>query len=101
MTEQKTEQKTDSKTDQKSLINRATKVAGDVAVKPVVDAARERAQNAARGAGNRLPATQQDIQRLTEQLDRIEAAVAALAEQVEAARPKRRAASAGSSKTES
>ena len=73
--------------DQKSLKDRVTKVTVDVGVKPVVSATRERAQKASRAAGSRLPATQQDVQRLTEQLDRIEAAVAALAERVEAAKP--------------
>jgi len=92
---------TEQKTDQKSIINRVTKVTGDVAVKPVVSATRDRAQKAAQSAGGWLPASQQDIQRLTEQLDRIEAAVAALSAQVDAAKPKRRAASAGSAKTES
>jgi hypothetical protein len=45
--------------------------------------------------------TREDIARLTDQLDRMEAALAELADRVEAAKPKRRAASTGSAKPES
>jgi hypothetical protein len=88
--------------DQNSLIGRVSRVTGEVAGSPVVSATRERAQKAGRVAKGQLPATREDVMRLADQLDRIEAAVADLAGQMEAAKPKRRAASAaGSSKTES
>jgi hypothetical protein len=88
--------------EQSGLIGRVSKVTGDVAGNPVVSATRERAQKAGRAAKGQLPATREDILKLSEQLDRIESSVAALAGQVEAAKPKRRATSAaGNPKTES
>ena len=86
--------------DQKSLIDRVTRAAGD-AGKPVVSATRDHAKKATRGARLQLPATREDVARLTDQLDRLEAALAELADRVEAAKPKRRAASTGSAKPES
>jgi hypothetical protein len=88
--------------EENSLMGRVTRVTGEVAGNPVVSATRERAQKAGRVAKGQLPATREDIIRLQHQLDRIEQALAALAEQKETAKPRRRtAASAGSAKTES
>ncbi len=86
--------------DQKSLIDRVTSATGDVG-KPVVTATRDHAKKASRAARSQLPATREDMARLTDQLDRMEAALAELADRVEAAKPKRRAASTGSAKPES
>ena len=86
--------------DQKNLIDRVTRATGDVG-KPVVSATRDHATKASRAARLQLPATREDIARLTEQFDRVEAALAELADRVEAAKPKRRAASTGSAKPES
>ena len=69
--------------DQKSLIDRVTRATGDVG-KPVVSATRDHAKKASRAARSQLPATREDIARLTEQLDRVEAALAELADRVEA-----------------
>jgi hypothetical protein len=86
--------------DQKNLIDRVTRATGDVG-KPVVSATRDHAKKASRAARLQLPATREDIARLTEQLDRVEAALAELADRVEAAKPKRRAAQTGTPKPES
>jgi hypothetical protein len=86
--------------DQKSLIDRVTSATGDVG-KPVVSATRDHAKKASRAARSQLPATREDMARLTDQLDRMEAALAELADRVEAVKPKRRAASTGSAKPES
>jgi len=86
--------------EQKSLIDRVSRATGDVG-KPVVSATRDQAKKASRAARLQLPATREDIARLTDQLDRVEAALAELADRVEAAKPKRRTASTGSAKSES
>jgi hypothetical protein len=88
--------------DQKSLIDRVSRVTGEMAGSPVVSGTRERAQKATRVARSQLPATRDDLQRLQEQLDRIEASLSELAGRVEAApsKPRRRQPS-GNAKTES
>jgi predicted phage gp36 major capsid-like protein len=86
--------------EQKSLIDRVSRATGDVG-KPVVSATRDHAKKASRAARSQLPATREDIARLTDQLDRVEAALAELADRLEAPKPKRRAASTGSAKPES
>jgi hypothetical protein len=92
--------------DQNSLIGRVREVTEEVAGRPVVSATKERAQKAAHAASGRLPATREDIMRLTVQLDRIETALVALTHKVDAMtkpkpKPRARAASpAGSAKTE-
>jgi len=92
----------EEQSDQSNLIGRVKAVPGEVAGHPVVSASRERAQKATRVAKSQLPATREDVAKLQEQLDRVEQAVAALSEQLEAAKPRRRTtASAGSAKTES
>jgi hypothetical protein len=91
-----------SMNDQKSFIDRVSRVTGEVAGNPVVSGTRERAQKASRVARAQLPATREDMMRLQEQLDRIESALTELASQVEAAKPRRKTASAsGSAKAES
>jgi hypothetical protein len=90
-------------TEENSLIGRVTRATGEVAGNAVVSATRERAQKAGRVAKGQLPATREDLMRMAEQLDRIEASLSALTKQVEAAKPRKRAAaaSAGDAKTES
>jgi ubiquinone biosynthesis protein UbiJ len=90
--------------DQTSLMDRLSRMTGDVAGSQVVSASRERAQKATRAARGQLPATREDLMRLQDQLDRIEASLAALSARIEtpAPKPRRRAASAGgSAKSES
>ena len=65
--------------EQKSLIDRVSRATGDVG-KPVVSATRDHAKKASRAARSQLPATREDIARLTDQLDRVEAALAELAD---------------------
>jgi predicted nucleic acid-binding Zn-ribbon protein len=92
----------EQQSDQKNLIERVTRATGEVAGHAVVTASRDRAQKAASAAKAQLPATREDVAKLQEQLDRVEQAVAALSEQLEAAKPRRRTtSSAGSAKTES
>jgi len=86
--------------DQKSLIDRVSRVTGEMAGNPIVSATRERAQKASQAAKSQLPATREDVARLQEQLDRIEASLVELAGRMEAPKPRRRHAS-GSSKPES
>ena len=85
--------------DQKSLIDRVSRVTGDMAGRPVVSATKQRAQKASQAARSQLPATREDVARLQEQLDRIEASLAELAGRVDAPKP-RRAKASGSAKTE-
>ncbi|HEY0387694.1 MAG TPA: hypothetical protein VGC71_04595 [Gaiellales bacterium] len=90
--------------DQTTLMDRLSRMTGDVAGSQVMSAGRERAQKASRAARSQLPATREDVMRLQDQLDRIEASLAALATRVEspAPKPRRRTASAGGrAKTES
>ena len=78
--------------EQKSLIDRVSRATGDVG-KPVVSATRDQAKKASRAARSQLPATREDIARLTDQLDRVEAALAELATlsaRVEELKPRRR-----------
>src|SRR5437764_1670989 len=53
----------------------ARRVQHEVAGRPVVSSTRERAQGAAQAAFGVLPATREDVARLQESLDRIEAAL--------------------------
>ena len=85
--------------DQKSLIDRVSRVTGEMAGSPVVSATRERAQKASQAARAQLPATRDDVARLQEQLDRIEVSLAELAGKVDAPKP-RRAKPSGSAKAE-
>jgi len=85
--------------DQKSLIDRVSRVTGEMAGSPVVSATRERAQKASQAARAQLPATRDDVARLQEQPDRIEASLAELAGKVDAPKP-RRAKPSGSAKAE-
>jgi hypothetical protein len=85
--------------DTKSLIDRVSRVTGEMAGKPVVSATRERAQKASQHARSQLPATREDVARMQEQLDRIEASLAELAGRVDAPKP-RRAKPSGSAKAE-
>jgi hypothetical protein len=85
--------------DQKSLIDRVSRVTGEMAGSPVVSATRERAQKASQAARAQLPATRDDIVRLQEQLDRIEASLVDLAGRLDAPKP-RRAKPSGSAKPE-
>jgi hypothetical protein len=88
--------------DQNSLIGRVKEVTEEMAGSPVVSATRERAHKAAHAAKGQLPATREDIMRLSAQLDRIETALVALTHKVDAMKPKpRRASTAGSPKTQS
>jgi uncharacterized protein (DUF1778 family) len=84
--------------DQKSLIDRVSRVTGEMAGSPVVSATRERAQKASQAARLQLPATREDISRLQDQLDRIEASLAEMASRVEAPKPRRKPS--GSAKAE-
>ena len=87
--------------EQKRLKDRVSKVTADVTPTAVVNATRERAQKASKAASSRLPATREDIMRLQDQMDRIEAALADMSQRMDALKPKRRtAASAGSTKPE-
>jgi hypothetical protein len=87
----------------------ARRVQTEVGGKQVVSATRERAQGAAQVAMGVLPATREDMARMQESLDRIEAAIVHLTARVDALSkpkpaPKRRAsavASAGNSDTQS
>ena len=85
--------------DQKSLIDRVTSATGDVG-KPVVTATRDHAKKASRAARSQLPATREDVARLQDQLDRIEASLTELAGRIDAPKP-RRAKPSGSAKAES
>jgi hypothetical protein len=85
--------------DQKSLIDRVSRVTGEMAGRPVVSATRERAQKASQAARAQLPATRDDVVRLQDQLDRIEASLADLAGRLDAPKP-RRAKPSGSAKAE-
>jgi hypothetical protein len=80
----------------------ARKVQTEVGSSQVVSATRERAQGAAQVAMGVLPATREDIARMQESLDRIEAALVHLTARVDAMAkpaPRRRAtASAGNVK---
>jgi hypothetical protein len=87
--------------DQKSLIDRVSRVTGDMAGSPVMSATRERAQKASQAARAQLPATREDVVRLQEQLDRIEASLVELAGRLESTKPKRTAKASGSAKAES
>jgi ubiquinone biosynthesis protein UbiJ len=87
--------------DQKSLIDRVSRVTGDMAGNPVVSATKERAQKASRVAKSQLPATREDVARLQEQLDRVEATLTELAGRIEAPAKPRRRQTSGSAKTES
>ncbi len=88
--------------DQKSLIDRVSRVTGEMAGNPVVSGTRERAQKATRVARSQLPATREDLQRLQEQLDRIEGTLSELAGRAETAQPKpRKRQPSGNAKTES
>jgi len=82
-----------------------TRVQTEVSGNQVVSATRERAQAAAQAARGQLPATREDVTRLQESLDRIEAALVHLQARVDAmakpARPKRTAASTGDTKPQS
>jgi uncharacterized protein (DUF1778 family) len=84
--------------DQKSLIDRVSRVTGEMAGSPVVSATRERAHKASQAARLQLPATREDISRLQDQLDRIEASLAEMASRVEAPKPRRKPS--GSAKAE-
>ena len=89
--------------DQTSLIDRLSRVAGDMAGSQVVSAGKQRAEKTKRLARSQWPATREDLQRLHDQLDRIEAKLAELSARMDAPAPKprRKAASAGgSAKTE-
>jgi ubiquinone biosynthesis protein UbiJ len=85
--------------DQTSLIDRLSRVTGDMAGSQVVSAGKERAEKAKRAARAQWPATREDLQRLQDQLDRIEATLAELSARMEppAPKPRRKAASAGGS----
>jgi uncharacterized protein (DUF1778 family) len=85
--------------DQKSLIDRVSRVTGEMAGSPVVSATRQRAQKASQAARSQLPATREDVARLHDQLDRIEASLTELAGRIDAPKP-RRAKPSGSAKTE-
>jgi hypothetical protein len=94
----------------KSRVARATedvarKVQTEVGGSQVVSATRERAQGAAQVALGVLPATREEIARLQESLDRVEAALVHLTARVDSMAkpaPKRRAtASAGDAQTKS
>jgi hypothetical protein len=88
-------------TEQNRLIDRVSKVTGDAAGHPVVAGTKERAQKASRAASSKLPATREDVLRLQEQLDRIEAAMADVSQRMDALKPKRRTpSSTGSAKPE-
>jgi ubiquinone biosynthesis protein UbiJ len=90
--------------DQTSIIDRLSRVTGDVAGSQVVSAGKERAEKAKRAARAQWPATREDLQRVQDQLDRIEATLAELSARIEApaTKPRRKTASAsGSAKTES
>jgi ubiquinone biosynthesis protein UbiJ len=90
--------------DQTSLIDRLSRVTGDMAGSQVVSAGRQRAEKAKRAAKGQWPATREDLQRLQDQLDRIESAIADLTARMDtpAPKPRRRTASAGGgAKTES
>jgi uncharacterized protein (DUF1778 family) len=87
--------------DQKSLIDRVSRVTGDMAGRPVVSATRQRAQKASQAARSQFPATREDVARLQHQLDRIEASLAELAGRMEAPKPRRAAKASGSAKPES
>jgi hypothetical protein len=81
-----------------------TRVQSEVSGNQVVSATRERAQAAAQAARGQLPATREDVTKLQDSLDRIEAALVHLQARVDAmatARPKRTAASTGNTKTQS
>ena len=86
--------------DQRSLIDRVSRVTGDMAGNPVVSATKERAQKASRVAKSQLPATREDVARLQDQLDRVEAMLTELAGRIEAPAKARRRQSSGSAKTE-
>jgi len=90
--------------DQSSIIDRLSRVTGDMAGSQVVSAGKERAEKAKRAARAQWPATREDLQRVQDQLDRIEAMLTELSARIDAPAPKprRKAASAGgSAKTES
>jgi len=90
--------------DQTSLIDRLSRVTGDMAGSQVVSAGKQRAEKAKRAARAQWPATREDLERLQEQLDRIEASIAQLTARVDAPAPKPRrktASAGGSAKTES
>lgn len=92
--------------DQNSLIGRVREVTEEVTSRPVVSATKERAQKAANVARGQLPATREDIMRITVQLDRIETALVALMHKVDAMKEKpkprpRAASSARSAKPQS
>lgn len=90
--------------DQSSIIDRLSRVTGDMAGSQVVSAGKERAEKAKRAARAQWPATREDLQRVQDQLDRIEATLTELSARIDAPAPKprRKAASAGgSAKTES
>jgi ubiquinone biosynthesis protein UbiJ len=90
--------------DQTSLIDRLSRVTGDMAGSQVVSAGRERAEKAKRAAKGQWPATREDLQRLQDQLDRIESAIADLTARMDAPAPKPRrktASAGGGAKTES
>jgi hypothetical protein len=87
--------------EQNRLKDKVTKMTGDVTPTTVVNATRERAQKASRAARSQLPATREDVARLQDQLDRIEAALADMSQRMDALKPKRRATtSTGSAKPE-
>jgi len=88
--------------EQKRLKDRVTKVTGEVTPTAVVNATRERAQKASRAARSQLPATREDVMRMQDQLDRIEAALADMSQRMDALKPKRRtaASTSGSAKPE-
>jgi ubiquinone biosynthesis protein UbiJ len=91
-------------TDQTSLIDRLSRVTGDMAGSQVVSAGKQRAEKAKRAARAQWPATREDLERLAEQLDRIEASIAELTARMDAPAPKPRrktASAGGSAKTES
>ena len=84
----------------------ARRVQHEVAGRPVVSSTRERAQGAAQAAFGVLPATREDVARLQESLDRIEAALIHLTARVDtlakpASRTRRVTASAGGAKAKS
>jgi len=68
--------------------------------KPVVSATRDHAKKASRAARLQLPATREDIARLTDN-STASRRLSRAGRRVEAAKPKRRAASTGSAKPES
>jgi ubiquinone biosynthesis protein UbiJ len=90
--------------DQTSLIDRLSRVTGDMAGSQVVSAGKERAEKAKRAARSQWPATRDDLQRVQDQLDRIEKTLAELSARIDAPAPKPRrktASAGGSAKTES